>query len=236
MVYGHFDCGYNVVGGKGRQIGWTSIMGLLAVKKMIFQSNYYIKFVTEDKDTGEEIFSDKIKYPFGALPRWMMPKVKSDSGTRFWLSDKTAKGAKGYPNSRLDVVAPKNTAINGGSPQLALIDEIGNIGILGAMLNEARPTMFWNNPKTGSMTVQNAQGNNVNPFTFAPANDTLAQAKTLLSDSGQVTFNSNIANLKNSIEGIYASNGGSTPTDISNQALNRVLAILLILMAWRSLL
>ena len=69
----------------------------------------------------------------------------------------------------------------------------------------------------GGMTVQNAQGNNVNPFTFAPANDTLAQAKTLLSDSGQVTFNSNIANLKNSIEGIYASNGGSTPTDISNQ-------------------
>ena len=149
-----FDCGYNVIGGKGRQIGWTSIMGLLAVKKLIFQPNYYIKFVTEDKDTGEEIFSDKVKYPFGAIPRWMMPKVKSDSGTRFWLSDKTAKGAKGYPNSRLDVVAPKKTAINGGSPQLALIDEIGNIGILGAMLNEARPTMFWNNPKTGKYELK----------------------------------------------------------------------------------
>jgi hypothetical protein len=149
-----FDCGYNVIGGKGRQIGWTSIMGLLALKKMIFQPNYYIKFVTEDKDTGEEIFNDKIKYPFGAIPRWMMPKVKSDSGTRFWLSDKAAKGAKGYPNSRLDVVAPKKTAINGGSPQLALIDEIGNIGILGAMLNEARPTMFWNNPKTGAYELK----------------------------------------------------------------------------------
>jgi hypothetical protein len=149
-----FDCGYNVIGGKGRQIGFTSIMGLLALKKMIFQSNYYIKFVTEDKDTGEEIFTDKIKYPFGALPKWMQPRVKSDSGTRFWLSDKSKKGEKGYPNSRIDVIAPKITAINGGSPQLALIDEIGNINILGGMLNEARPTMFWNNPITGKYELK----------------------------------------------------------------------------------
>lgn len=149
-----FDCGYNVIGGKGRQIGFTSIMGLLALLRLIFQPNYYIKFVTEDKDTGEEIFTDKIKYPFGALPKWMMPRVKSDSGTRFWLSDKSRKGEKGYPNSRIDVIAPKQTAINGGSPSLALVDEIGNIGILGPMLNEARPTMFWNNPKTGKFELK----------------------------------------------------------------------------------
>ena len=149
-----FDCGYDLEGGKPRQIGFTSIMGLLALKMMIFQSNYYVKFVTEDKDTGEEIFNDKIKYPFGALPRWMMPKVKSDSGTRFWLSDKIKKGEKGYPNSRIDVIAPKVTAINGGSPQLVLIDESDNINVLGAMLNEGRPTMFWNNPKTGKFELK----------------------------------------------------------------------------------
>lgn len=149
-----FDCGYNIIGGKGRQIGFTSIMGLLALKKLIFQPNYYIKFVTEDKDTGEEIFNDKIKYPFGAIPKWMAPRVKSDSGSRFWLSDKSKKGEKGYPNSRIDVIAPKITAINGGSPQLALVDEIGNISILGEMLNEARPTMFWNNPKTGKFELK----------------------------------------------------------------------------------
>lgn len=149
-----FDCGYNVIGGKGRQIGFTSIMGLLALLRLIFQPNYYIKFVTEDKETGEEIFTDKIKYPFGALPKWLMPKVKSDSGTRFWLSDKARKGEKGYPNSRIDVIAPKQTAINGGSPSLVLIDEIGNIGILGGMLNEGRPTMFWNNPMTGKFELK----------------------------------------------------------------------------------
>jgi len=154
VIFYLFDCGYNVIGGKGRQIGFTSAMGICALKKMLYQSNYYIKFITEDKETGEEIFNDKIKYPFGALPKWMQPRVKSDSGTRFWLSDKRKKGEKGYPNSRIDVIAPKKTAINGGSPQLVLIDEIGNIFILGAMLNEGRPTMFWNNPITGKFELK----------------------------------------------------------------------------------
>lgn len=154
IIFYLFDCRYNVIGGKGRQIGFTSAMGIVALKMMLIQNNYYIKFIAEDKDTVEEIFTDKLKYPFGALPRWLQPPVKSDSGTRFWLSDKPGKGKKGYPNSRVDVVAPKKTAINGGSPQLALIDEIGNIGILGPMLNEARPTMFWNDPITGKFALK----------------------------------------------------------------------------------
>jgi hypothetical protein len=148
------DCGYNVVGGKGRQIGFTSALGLFAIKQLIIKVNYYIKFITEDFDTGVEIFNDKIKYPFGAVPRWLQPSVKGDSGNRFWLSDKTSKGQKGYPNSRLDVVAPKLTAVNGGSPQLVLIDEIGQIPVLGPMLNEARPTMFWTDPTTGKFTLK----------------------------------------------------------------------------------
>jgi hypothetical protein len=131
IIFYMFDCGLNVIGGKGRQIGFTSAMGLAALKKLLIQNNYYIKFITEDKETGEEIFNDKIKYPFGALTSWLQPPVRGDSGNRFWLSDKMKKGDKGYPNSRIDVVAPKKTAINGGSPQLVLIDEIGNIGILG---------------------------------------------------------------------------------------------------------
>jgi hypothetical protein len=149
-----FDCGYNVIGGKGRQIGFTSALGICSIKKMLVQNNYYIKFIAEDKDTTEEIFNDKIKYPFGSLPRWMQPPVKSDAGNRFWLSDKPAKGKKGYPNSRIDVIAPKKTAINGGSPQLVLIDEIGNIFILTPMLNEGRPTMFWNDPVTGEFKLK----------------------------------------------------------------------------------
>lgn len=154
VIFYLFDCRYNVIGGKGRQIGFTSAMGIVALKMLLVNNNYYIKFIAEDRDTTEEIFNDKIKYPFGALTRWLQPPVRSDSGTRFWLSDKPGKGKKGYPDSRIDVVAPKKTAINGGSPQLVLIDEIGNIGILGAMLNEGRPTMFWNDPITGKFALR----------------------------------------------------------------------------------
>lgn len=148
------DCGYNFIGGKGRQIGFTSAMGLFATKKLVFSFNYFMKFISEDEDTSEEIFVDKIKYPFTALPSWMKPQVKSDRGTKLELSDKKKKGEQGYPNSRIMVQPPRKTGINGGSPQLVLMDEIGNIGILTAMLNEGRPTMFWNNPKTGEFEMK----------------------------------------------------------------------------------
>lgn len=69
----------------------------------------------------------------------------------------------------------------------------------------------------GNMTVQNAQGNNVNPFQFAPANSTLAQVKGMLSNTGQVTFNSNLASLQGAIEALYGASGGSTPSNITSQ-------------------
>lgn len=154
VIFYMCDCGYNFFGGKGRQIGFTSAMGLYATKKLVFSYNYFMKFISEDEDTSEEIFVDKIKYPFSTLPGWMKPPVRSDRGTRLELSDKKKKGDKGYPNSRITVIPPRKTAINGGSPQLVLMDEIGNIGILTEMLNEGRPTMFWNNPKTGEFEMR----------------------------------------------------------------------------------
>lgn len=148
------DCEYNFVGGKGRQIGFTSAMGLYATKKLVFSYNYFMKFISEDETTSQEIFNDKIKYAFTVLPNWMKPPVKSDRGMRLELSDKKKKGEAGYPNSRVEVLPPRTTAINGGSPQLVLIDEAGNIGILTEMINEGRPTMFWNNPKTGEFEMK----------------------------------------------------------------------------------
>jgi len=69
----------------------------------------------------------------------------------------------------------------------------------------------------GNMTVQNAQGNNINPFSAAPANATLAQIKAGLSDSGQVTFNSNMAQLQAAIQSLYSQGGGQTPSNIVSQ-------------------
>ena len=148
------DSGYSFMLGKGRQVGATSVIGLWAIKRIMFRVNYYIKFITEDDKTGKEIFEDKIKYPYTDLPKWMKFAVKSDAANRLWLSDKSEKGGEGFPNSRIEVVAPSTTAINGGSPQVALIDEAGNIGILGDMLNEARPTLYWINPVTGKFEMK----------------------------------------------------------------------------------
>jgi len=146
------DCGYSVMVGKGRQIAATSTYGGIALKKIVFTKNFYLKFITLDKEKGIEIFDDKIKYPLAQLPSWMRPGVLNDRDNLLRLGRKSTKkgGSKGI-NSKLMVVAPSKSAINGGSPQLSMVDEAGYIGILGGMMKEARPTFFWQNPDTLKM-------------------------------------------------------------------------------------
>lgn len=146
-----FDCGYSVGLGKPRQIAATSTIGGCAIAKTIFKRNHFIKFITENESKGQEIFEDKMKYPFSALPDWMREDLRNDSGTKFAIGTKQRKGDREGANSNIDVVPPTPTAVSGGSPAIALIDEAGNIGILSDILQDARPTSFWMNPKTGKM-------------------------------------------------------------------------------------
>jgi len=145
------DCGYSLIIGKPRQIGETSIIGLIAVMKMILTRNYFIKFITEDEKTGVEIFDDKIKFGFSELPEWFKPNVLNDRDRLFKIGEKAKKGGDKGVNSKIEIVPPSRTAINGGSPQLVFVDEIGSIPILTDMVNEGRPTMFWKNPTTGKL-------------------------------------------------------------------------------------
>ncbi len=150
-----FDCGYSMMIGKGRQIAATSTLGGCALKKIVFTKNFFLKFITMDKESGIEIFEDKIKFPFGELPPWMKPEVSNDRDNLFRLSSKSGKkGTLGGVKSKLQVVAPSVNAINGGSPQLVMIDEAGMIGILGKMMKEARPTMFMQDPTTKKLVLQ----------------------------------------------------------------------------------
>jgi hypothetical protein len=146
-----FDCGYSFYLGKPRQIAATSTLGGCALKRTIFKRNHFIKFITENDSKGQEIFEDKIKYPFAELPDWMRDDARNDSGTKFVLGYKDKKGDRGGTNSNIFVSPPTPTAISGGSPQLALIDEAGNIPILTQIIEDARPTSFWMNPLTGRM-------------------------------------------------------------------------------------
>lgn len=148
------DCRYSLILGKPRQIFSSTTIGLFALKKSLFTYNFYTKFISENEKTSQEIFRDKIKYPFGELPLWMQPKVTGESLTSFKLGSKPEKGKFEAPNSIIDVVVPTRTAINGGSPPLILIDEIGNIPIIIEMIAEALPTMYVDKNSDGNLELR----------------------------------------------------------------------------------
>lgn len=70
----------------------------------------------------------------------------------------------------------------------------------------------------GNLTIQNAQGQNINPFTVVPLNSTIADARRLFSSSGQAAFDSNITNLKQLVTSLNSQNGG-TPTSATDNAV-----------------
>lgn len=147
------DCGYSTIFGKPRQIGSTSAFGIGAIAKTLTRTNHFLKFITEDKETGLEIFNDKILFVYNQMPGWM--KAGEPLNYRenlFKISHSgSSKGKAGgrEKSSKIQIVAPSKTAINGGSPQLVYVDEIGSIPILSEMLNEGRPTLFRMNKATG---------------------------------------------------------------------------------------
>ena len=149
------DCGYSTFFGKPRQVGFTSTMGLLASFKINCNNSFFIKFITHSKEKGEEIFKDKIRWSFGMLPDWIKHEVYNDAHNVLGLQGKTkVKGQTTGANSRIQVATPAIEAINGGSPNLVMIDEMGAIDFFGEMMNEGRPTLYFYNPKTKKMEIR----------------------------------------------------------------------------------
>ncbi len=155
-----FDCGYSNIIGKPRQPGITSIYGILGMNRCLSRKNYFLKFIAENKITSEEIFEDKIKFSFSSLEGWFQPStggkpdVLNDRDNLFKIGRKGMKGRIEGINSKIVVTPPYKTAINGGSPPLVFVDEIGSIDILTEMVNEGRPTMFRRNKATGEFEIK----------------------------------------------------------------------------------
>jgi len=120
------DCGYNLLIGKARQIGFTTTLGLAADKRIIFRNSYFVKFITHSEKKGREIFRDKIRWAFGKVPNWLREEVYNDANDVLSMESKANKGETEGKYSRVEVVAPVVDAINGGSPNLVLVDEIGD--------------------------------------------------------------------------------------------------------------
>lgn len=149
-----FDCGYNVMLGKPRQVGFSSVMGICANKRINFNKSYFVKFITHSREKGEEIFRDKIKNAFSEIETWLKQDVYNDTGSELNLATKDEKGVIGGFNSRIVVSSPAVDAINGGSPNLVLIDEIGLFTIFGKMMREGRPALFYFDPHTKKMRMK----------------------------------------------------------------------------------
>lgn len=151
------DSGYNCMIGKARQIGFTTTMGLAAMKRINFNKSYFVKFITHTKDKGEEIFRDKIQWGFGKIPVWLSQPIYNYSATTLSLEQRGTGKSKGRTKgaqSRIEVSTPAADAINGGSPNLVLIDEIGLFELFGKMMREGRPTLFFFNPETEGMEMR----------------------------------------------------------------------------------
>lgn len=148
------DCGYCLLIGKPRQIFATTTLGMFAIKRLVTRYNYYMKFITSTDEKGLEIMRDKFKFCFEWLPYWMKNNVISDALGVLHLGEKTKKGDVGFPNSRLEQVAPSSTAINGGSPQMSLLDEIGELPDLIETLLEIRPTLYVDTNQDGNLKLK----------------------------------------------------------------------------------
>lgn len=153
LLYYLIDCGYCLLVGKPRQIFATTTIGLFCLKRLITRYNFYMKFITVDDAKGLEILRDKFKFPFNHLQNWMKSNVVSDRESVFHLGSKKKKGEVGLPNSRIEQLPPSPTAINGGSPQITFIDEVGEVSDLIDTLLEIRPTLFVDKHQNGDLQL-----------------------------------------------------------------------------------
>ena len=150
-----FDCGYSMMIGKARQIGFTTTMCLAGMKRVNLNKSYFIKFVTHSKDKGIEIFRDKVKWTYTKIPDYMAQEVKNWTDQIMNFDKKgERKGRDEGGGSRFQVDSPAIDSINGGSPSAVFVDEIGLFEIFGEMMREGRPALFKFNPETGKMTMQ----------------------------------------------------------------------------------
>lgn len=144
-----FDLYLCMIIGKLRQIGETSTLGGAAMMRTMLRKSFFTKFISEKSDKGFEIFDDKVRFALTNFPEYLVPSVNNDSAELLRFLRKDGKGKQGGADSKFAVESPYPTAINGGTPNLVLLDEIATIPFFSEMVDNGRVTLFWINPQTG---------------------------------------------------------------------------------------
>lgn len=149
-----FDLGLSFIMGKARQIGATTTIGAATAIKTGLRKNFNTKMVAEKGDKSEELFRDKVKYVVDKFPDYLTPSISNDSGDLIRFVNKIGKGKTSGPDSIFSVEPPTRTCINGGSPAIVLLDEIGLYDMFGGIMAEARPTLFAYNEESGRQEMR----------------------------------------------------------------------------------
>lgn len=128
--------------GKARQIGATTTIGGACAIKTMLTKNMYTKFVAQKGKKSEELFRDKVKYVIDKSPSYITPSINGDSLRKLEFLRKMEKGKSTGANSIFEVTEPSSDCINGGSPDITLLDEIGYYDNLSEIVSEGRPTLL----------------------------------------------------------------------------------------------
>lgn len=150
-----FDCYVNYLAAKARQIGGTTTLCIPAIMRTMLTKGYFTKLVAQKGEKSKEIFNDKVKFPLSKFSEYLMPSISSDSSSQFEFKYKgDGKGRAKGSDSMFKVEAPAPDCINGGSPNLVLLDEIGLNDMFGEIVAQGRPTLFAYDAETGKQKMQ----------------------------------------------------------------------------------
>ena len=148
-----FDTERLVYLGKPRQMAFTTTMGVCACKELLCHQSSTQVIIAHDKESGQTILEDKIKFVYGHLEDWMKLEPLNDPDGAFRLSHDpdAAKGTKKAKSSSITARTPAITAINSRSPKRIWIDEAPFIPIFDKMMREGRTTLFGMDMRVGRM-------------------------------------------------------------------------------------
>jgi hypothetical protein len=150
------DQGRSLITGKARQIGDTTGKGIYSLKVCITRRSSSQVFIAHDKESGETILEDKIKFVYGHLEPWLQLPALNDADGAFRITfDQTGqKGVKKTMSSSVGTRTPAVNAINSRSPDIILIDEAGGIPMYDRMVFEGRPALVGMDHKTGRIRMK----------------------------------------------------------------------------------
>lgn len=149
-----FDLYLSFIVGKPRQIGCTTVMGAACCQRVVLSKGFLFKFTAENLVKAQQIFFSKIR-PFLDQYPFKPSMISDETNGKFIFGYRAGKGDLRGSLSEIWVESPYDTIISSGTPDLVVVDEIGDVTNLSTIMEDGRPTMYIFNPDTQRLEVTN---------------------------------------------------------------------------------